>query len=110
MQPLLLLQLELTLVLVLLLTVVVVEDLTPGAQVDVLLPQDVDQVHVLRKHAVVKLPPSWWECEQGLKQSQRKHPCCGTLLVRLPRPVPQYLLPDNNTGTNVKREGERPRE
>lgn len=59
MQPLLLLQLQLPLVLVLLLTVVEVKDLTPGAQVDVLLPQDVDQVHVLRKDGVVKLRPRW---------------------------------------------------
>lgn len=47
MQPLLLLQLPLPLQLMLFLTVVVVKHLSPGSEINVLLPQDVDQVHVL---------------------------------------------------------------
>lgn len=51
MLPLLFFQLPLPPQLVLLLTVVVVEHLAPGAEIDVLLPQDVDQLHVLGKRA-----------------------------------------------------------
>ncbi len=48
-QPLLLFQLQLPLQLIFFLTVVVVKDLAPGTEINVLLPQYVDQVHVLEK-------------------------------------------------------------
>lgn len=48
MEPLLFLQLQLPLQLVLFLPVVVVEHLAAGSQIDVLFPQYVDEVHVLK--------------------------------------------------------------
>lgn len=42
-------------------------------------------------------------CEQH-RANKEVRPCCEALLLHLPHPVPQYLLTDNNTGTNIKGE------
>lgn len=106
MQPLLLLELKLPLQLMFLLAVVVVKHLPSGSEINVLLPQDVYQVHVLEKREVDQVRElgvgamlsMQCECEED------ESPCCEAWLLHPPHPVPQYLLNDNNTGTNVKRE------
>lgn len=98
MQPLLFLQLMLPLQLVLFLPVVVVEHLAAGSQVDVLFPQYVDEVHVLKGTA------AGFSCG-GYQQRWNQHPYCEVRLpLHSPHPLSPYLLPDNNTGTNVNRE------
>lgn len=73
MQPFLFLQLPLPLQLVLLLPMIVVENLSPGTKVDVLLPQYVNQVQVLEKQPnIIELEAIVHSCRENTIRAERR--------------------------------------